>query len=145
MYFCPSMDSELNCCISFTAVANNVARVVRISVSTHVSHSLTLGCSFKDTAFLKTTWWQRECNLISNPALSTMYNAQSTLELPKVDKSVALIKLQQKSRSWLVITSPIYNGNRTEWSPILSTHTGMTCELTHDAYTFLLVLKSGWW
>ena len=56
MYCCPSMLSELNCCTSVTASASNVARVVRISDSTHVSHSFTLGCSVNDTGFLKTTW-----------------------------------------------------------------------------------------
>ena len=50
------MFSELNCCTSDTAEASSVANVVRISDSTHVSHSLTLGCSVRDTAFLKTTY-----------------------------------------------------------------------------------------
>ena len=50
------MFSELNCCTSVTEEASSVANVVRISDSTHVNHSLTLGCSVSDTGFLKTTY-----------------------------------------------------------------------------------------
>lgn len=55
MYSLLSIFSVLNCWISLTADASNVARLVRISFSTHVSHSLTLGFCFRSTGFLKTT------------------------------------------------------------------------------------------